>query len=37
MHHVVHSLVVHADETSWSLKSVWAFLSDKVGFVVRRE
>lgn len=24
------SAVVHADETSWSLKSVWAFLSEKV-------
>ena len=23
------SLVVHADETSWSLNSVWAFLSEK--------
>src|SRR4029077_19002219 len=24
-----NSLVVHADETSWSLHSVWAFLSEK--------
>jgi transposase len=24
-----NSLVVHADETSWSIKSVWAFLSEK--------
>lgn len=24
------SLVVHADETSWSIHSVWAFLSEKV-------
>ena len=24
-----NSLVVHADETSWSLNSVWAFLSEK--------
>ena len=26
---MANSLVVHADETSWSLKSVWAFLSEK--------
>ena len=26
---LAHSLVVHADETSWSLNSVWAFLSEK--------
>jgi hypothetical protein len=26
---LAHSLVVHADETSWSLQSVWAFLSEK--------
>jgi transposase len=26
---LAHSLVVHADETSWSLHSVWAFLSEK--------
>ena len=25
-----HSAVVYADETSWSLNSVWAFLSDQV-------
>lgn len=25
-----NSLVVHADETAWSLNSVWAFLSEKV-------
>ena len=27
---LANSLVVHADETSWSLRSVWAFLSEKV-------
>jgi transposase len=27
---LANSLVVHADETSWSLNSVWAFLSEKV-------
>lgn len=27
---LAHSLVVHADETGWSLHSVWAFLSEKV-------
>jgi hypothetical protein len=27
------SLVVHADETSWSLNSVWAFLSEKARLV----
>jgi hypothetical protein len=26
---LAHSVVVHADETSWSLRSVWAFLSEK--------
>src|SRR5206468_2419108 len=26
---VANSLVVHADETRWSLNSVWAFLSEK--------
>jgi len=26
---LAHSLVVHADETSWSLNSVWALLSEK--------
>jgi len=26
---LANSLVVHADETSWSLRSVWAFLSEK--------
>jgi hypothetical protein len=26
---LANSLVVHADETSWSLNSVWAFLADK--------
>jgi transposase len=26
---LAHSLVVHADETRWSLHSVWAFLSEK--------
>jgi transposase len=27
---LANSVVVHADETSWSLRSVWAFLSEKV-------
>ena len=27
---LAHSAVVHADETGWSLRSVWAFLSEKV-------
>jgi len=27
---LANSLVVHADETSWSINSVWAFLSEKV-------
>lgn len=26
---LAHSAVVHADETSWSINSVWAFLSEK--------
>src|SRR5205823_6936751 len=26
---LANSLVVHTDETSWSLNSVWAFLSEK--------
>ena len=26
---LANSLVVHADETSWSINSVWAFLSEK--------
>ena len=26
---LAHSAVVHADETGWSLKSVWAFVSEK--------
>lgn len=26
---LAHSVVVHADETSWSINSVWAFLSEK--------
>src|SRR5271166_1908870 len=26
---LAHSLVVHADETSWSLNSAWAFLSER--------
>jgi transposase len=26
---LAHALVVHTDETSWSLNSVWAFLSEK--------
>ncbi len=28
------SLVVHADETSWSLNSVWAFLSEKARVIL---
>ncbi len=28
------SAVVHADETSWSLNSVWAFLSEKARVLV---
>jgi transposase len=31
---LAHSLVVHADETSWSLNSVWAFLSEKARVVL---
>jgi transposase len=31
---LANSLVVHADETSWSLKSVWAFLSEKARVVL---
>jgi hypothetical protein len=27
---LANSLVVHTDETGWSIKSVWAFLSEKV-------
>ena len=27
---LANSVVVHADETSWSINSVWAFLSEKV-------
>ena len=27
---LAHAAVVHADETSWSINSVWAFLSDKL-------
>jgi len=27
---LAHSAVVHADETGWSINSVWTFLSDKV-------
>ena len=27
---LANSAIVHADETSWSLRSVWAFLSEKV-------
>ena len=29
-----NSLVVHADETSWSINSVWAFLSEKARVVL---
>src|SRR5438552_833535 len=31
---LANSLVVHADETSWSLHSVWAFLSEKARVVL---
>jgi transposase len=31
---LANSLVVHADETSWSLKSVWALLSEKARIVL---
>lgn len=31
---LAHSAVVHADETSWSIHSVWAFLSEKVRVVL---
>jgi transposase len=30
---LAHSLVVHTDETSWSINSVWAFLSEKARLV----
>jgi hypothetical protein len=30
---LANSLVVHADETGWSIRSVWAFLSEKVRVV----
>lgn len=30
---LANSLVVHADETSWSIHSVWAFLSEKARIV----
>src|SRR5207244_2026638 len=30
---LANSLVVHTDETSWSLNSVWAFLSEKAGLL----
>jgi hypothetical protein len=30
---LAHSAVVHADETSWSLRSVWAFLSEQARVV----
>lgn len=30
---LAHSVVVHADETGWSIKSVWAFLSEKARLV----
>jgi hypothetical protein len=38
---LARSLVVHADETRWSLNSVWAFLSEvgvhgpMLGFIAR--
>lgn len=31
---LANSLVVHADETSWSINSVWAFLSEKARLVL---
>jgi transposase len=31
---LAHSMVVHADETRWSLNSVWAFLSEKARVVL---
>jgi transposase len=31
---LAHSLVVHTDETSWSINSVWAFLSEKARVVL---
>jgi len=34
---LANSAVVHADETSWSLNSVWAFLSEKVSAAVRNK
>src|SRR5208337_1896327 len=30
---LANSLVVHTDETSWSINSVWAFLSEKARLV----
>jgi transposase len=30
---LANSLIVHADETSWSIRSVWAFLSEKARIV----
>jgi hypothetical protein len=30
---LAHAMVVHADETSWSINSVWAFLSEKARLV----
>lgn len=31
---LAHSAVVHADETSWSVRSVWAFLSEQARVLV---
>ena len=31
---VANSLVVHADETGWSINSVWAFLSEKARLIL---
>lgn len=31
---LANSMVVHADETSWSINSVWAFLSEKARLVL---
>jgi len=31
---LAHSAMVHADETSWSIRSVWAFLSEKASVIL---
>jgi hypothetical protein len=33
---VANSAVVHADETSWSLNSVWAFLSEQARLILKQ-